>query len=223
MPSYPSSRDAFALWAQAHAPVFSANAAGIGLLPAQSASFDAASKALTQSITDQAAALAAAKKATENANDNFRTCRDLASNFVAVIRAYARTHNEQAVLTLAQLSQPLPPSPQAAPTQPTNFAAQLNPGGSLTLKWKCDGGTGTSYIIRRKVGSGGPWIFVGAIGTKKFTDAQIPAGASSVTYTVQGTRGQAAGPQSIEQTFSFGVGSNGEAFVTAVSGAKMAA
>src|SRR5690606_11812795 len=68
-------------------------------------------------------------------------------------------------------------TPVPAPGPVSNFTAELNGDGSLTLKWKSDnhGAHGTLYQVWRKAGSG-PFDYIGGTGEKRFLDSSVPAG-----------------------------------------------
>ena len=88
----------------------------------------------------------------------------------------------------------------------------LNPDGSVSLRWRCNnptGSSGTIYNIRRRLSTQADFEFVGAVGTRKYTDFAIPPGTASVQYTVTGQRGAAAGLQSSPFMILFGYGGGG--------------
>ena len=91
------------------------------------------------------------------------------------------------------LTVPKVPSHPGNPGTPFKFKASLTATGALDLAWKCTSPTGgTVYQIYRKVDAGEP-TYMGGSGTKKFVDAGVPAGASKVTYQIQGVRSSGVG------------------------------
>lgn len=187
--------------------------------------------ALTTKVTTAQTKLAnaiAAREASKNATaDLDLAIRDLVgagSDIIKQIRAKAATDGPS-VYILAQIPAPATPTPVGPPGQPTDFAAKLNPDGSLRLTWKCAnpaGAGGTIYQVARKVGpgGGGDFAMVGATGNKAFDDATVPAGVPSVTYQVVACRSTAIGTAG-QFTVNFGVSTAGEA--TVVRAPKLAA
>src|SRR5262245_20301072 len=113
MGTFPESpRAAFLEWCQSHAPIFTANAADIGLTEAQATEFASTNTAAHTLVTAQGTAQTAAKLATENANDGVGTLKTKAGEVVRSIRAYAELQPKPLdVYTLAQITPPAPPSP----------------------------------------------------------------------------------------------------------------
>jgi hypothetical protein len=119
-----------------------------------------------------------------------------AADIVKQVKAKAATTADDGVYALASIPAPRPPSPAPPPGKPGNFAAALNAGGSVTLKWACAnprGTSGTLYQVWRRIGEAGAFQHLGATGVKRFTDATLPAGARAVTYQIQAVRSTAAG------------------------------
>lgn len=210
MGAYPTSpRAAFLEWCQAHTSVFSANAAQIGLTPAQATAFSTATTAAAAALLAQEQAHQAALVATQVAADAFGTLRSSAGDTVRLIRAFAEsTAKPSIVYNLAQIPPPAQPSPAPPPAQPTDLTVTLDAsGGNLTLRWKAAnpaGTSGTSYIIRRKLPSETQFAFIGVSGKKEFVDETLVAGPDSVQYTVQGQRADSSGPLSPIFTVNFG-------------------
>jgi len=99
----------------------------------------------------------------------------------------------------------------SAPSQPTSIRATTD-GRALTLQWLDDspgGDPGTIYNVRRRIAGQPSFTFVGAVGTRKFSDTSIPAGAGSVQYTIYAQRGLISGPPSSLFSVRFTTGSNG--------------
>jgi hypothetical protein len=105
-----------------------------------------------------------------------------------------------------------------APGTPTDFTASLNQTGVVTLKWKCAnpaGTTGTIYECRRKIGNGS-FAFIGAVGTREFADATLPAGSIGVLYEVTAVRSTVRGNPALFNV-NFGVGGGGGMFIASTS------
>lgn len=227
MSSFPTSpRAALLLWAESHAPIFTANAAAIGLTPAQAASYAAAVNAYQTAALAQENARQAYRVATENATDTFGGLRAATGDRVRTIRAFAENAAKPLVVyTLAQIPPPAVPQPVPPPAQPTDLKVELSAAsGELTLRWKATnppGANGTSYIVRRKLPGEAAFTFIGVTGTKRFVDATLFAGPDFAQYTIQGQRSDSTGPLSEVFTVNFGrlpqasggVGGGLEAFV----------
>jgi hypothetical protein len=209
---------------QAHTGVFSANAAQIGLTPAQATAFSAATTAGAAALLAQEQAKQAYRVATQVAEESFGTLRSSAGDVVRLIRAYAEsTAKPSIVYNLAQIPPPSPPSPAPPPAQPTDLTVTLDAsGGDLTLRWKAAnpaGTSGTSYIIRRRLPGESEFSFIGVSGKKEFVDDTLIAGPDSVQYTVQGQRADSSGPLSPIFTVNFGQAPGGGFTATVQAGA----
>ena len=208
--TYPTApRSDFLEWCQVHAPVFTAAVAEIGLSAEEALAFaEATTLAQTRSLA-QEAAKETAKVATQQVVSAFDDLGNTVGNVVRTIRAYAEMSNDpNAIYAIAQIPPPAQPSPLPPPAQPTDLTVLLDPtAGTLTLHWKAKnpvGASGTSYIIRRRLPDQTEFAFIGVSGKKAFVDATLVAGPDSVQYTVQGQRGDLAGPVSPIFTVNFG-------------------
>lgn len=226
MGAYPTSpRTAFLEWCQVHAPIFTANAAAIGLTPAQASAFAGATTTTAAASLAQEQARQAAKVATEVAGEAFGNLRTGAGDTVRLIRAFAEMQPKPSVVyNLAQIPPPQPPSTLPPPGQPTNLTVTLTPAdGALTLRWKCTnptGASGTSYIISRRLPGDPFFTFVGVSGKKQFVDDTLLAGPDSVQYVVQGQRADSSGPLSEVFTVNFGQAPGGLRMASVSGGAS---
>ena len=228
MPTYPTSpRSAFLAWCQAHFNVFISNADHIGLTTAQANAFKAATVSAAASAGTQESARLAAEAATDNANDKFRVLRSSAAEMVRSIRTYAVNQNDTNVYVVAQIPPPVDPSQAPPPAKPSDLTVELDSGtGALTLRWKANnptGTSGTSYIVRRRLSSTAPFVFVGVTGEKRYVDNDFFAGPDSVQYTVQGQRADRAGPNSDVFIINFGRSGPGITITGTSTAARMAA
>ncbi len=192
-----------------HSPVWTANAAAIGLSPAQATAFATATTAARAAHTAQQNAIEAARVATAAAKDAVLGLRRLAGDDIRTIRAFAEQQAKPLVVyNLAQIPAPAAPAPLPPPGTPFDFTAGLNTDGSVTLRWKCTNPVGSGavvYNIRRKVGDSTTYTLIGAVGERRFDDATIPFGAGRVEYVITAQRGQATGNPSSPFTIMFGV------------------
>lgn len=220
MSTYPTSpRSAFLEWCQTHVATFLTSPAAIGLTPAQASAFNAATDAAAAASMDQGIAREASKTATLTAEVAFDALRASASEVVRTIRTFAENSADpNAVYIEAQIPPPSPPTPAPPPAQPTDFTVTLDSNdGSMVLRWKAAnpvGTTGTAYVVRRKLPGESEFAFLGISGKKEFIDDTLVAGPDSVQYTVQGQRGNLAGPVSPTFIVSFGRAPDG-GFTTA--------
>ena len=217
MATYPKNRAEFLTWAEAHVDVFAAQAANIGLTPAQTTAFKNQVIALRTRTTAQRVARDAAKAATEAAVDADSAARELTSDLVRSIRAFATNSNNPNVYVLAQI--PAPPAggaPVPPPGQPTDFKVELNSDGSITLKWKAkhpEGSDRVVYFVQRKLASEPAFSLVGGSGEKSYQDDTLPVGSDGATYIVTAQRGNVQGQPSQQLTVTFGSGGVGGAGV----------
>lgn len=198
-------------WYADHAEVWQAAPTAIGLNAAQATQFVNMSLLLADKFANQRAAETAAKNATIELNETRTDARRLASDLIKAIKGYAAGQPKpNEIYILAELPIPSEPAPLPPPGRPYEMTVGINPtSGAIQLKWKVvnpAGAAGTTYIVRRRVGSTGDFVFVGVTGTKEFIDTTFNAGPDSVQYTVQGQRSTIAGPVSDILTINFGRG-----------------
>lgn len=211
---------------QARSMVWSQNAGQIGIEDDLAGDFAEAVGAASSNHAAQVAAAAAAKGATEASRTTLREMRRLAVQCIRRIRLFASNQEMPgAVYALAQIPAPQTPSTMPPPGTPGDFRATLNPDGSLTIAWKCSnpsGATGTVYAIRRRADISEPWAFLGAVGTKKFTDHALPP-VTRIYYQVQAQRGASLGLASSSFNVQFGAGGAGMMITSQFEDAKTAA
>jgi hypothetical protein len=181
---------------------------------------------VTTAQTKLAAAIAA-REASKNATaDYYAAVRAMATagaDIIKQIRAKAATDGAS-VYILAEIPAPALPTPVPPPGTPSDFAATLNPDGTLALKWKCanpSGAGGTTYQVSRRTGASGEFTAIGVAGKKSFTDTTVPAGVASVTYQITAVRSTAIGVAA-QFLVNFGVAA-GEMVASVVSAPKLAA
>lgn len=194
LPSKPSELVTFCA---THAPVWSANAASIGLTAGQVLALETATTGTQVALSAQSTARDAAVAATATVHAEAADLRTIAAELLRFIKAYAESQADPTtVYTTAKIPAPADPSPMPAPGTPGDFQVVLTPDGYIDLRWKCTnprGAAGTTYLVQRRVGSAGAYEFLGAVGEKRFTDETLPAGATEVTYRVQAQRSGLAG------------------------------
>ena len=212
MATYPKNRAEFLTWAEAHVEVFTSQAANIGLTAAQATAFKNQVGTLRGRTTAQEAARLAAKAATEAAVDSDSGTRELTSDLVRSIRAFATNNNNPNVYVLAQIPAPSTGQPVPPPGQPTDFKVELNSDGSITLKWKAkhpEGSDRVVYFVQRKLISEDSFRLIGGSGEKSYQDDTLPVGIDGATYIITAQRGNVQGQPSRQLTVTFGSGGPG--------------
>lgn len=198
---------------ESHWPIWVANAAGIGVLPASANSFKTLTQAARAAYDSAQNARNAAKAATTTQDASLAIARTAAADLIRVIKGFAEQQaNPAAVYALAQVDPPAPPTPVPAPGQPTNITVGLESNGAITLRWKAVNAApnaGTFFSIKRKLAGELTFVLVGNTGGKTFTDDTITQGTTGATYIIQGHRGQLNGAMSEQIGVQFGVGGGG--------------
>jgi len=151
---------------------------------------------------------------------------ELGQECLDLIRVFAESSADPlAVFQAAEVDPPAPPQPLGAPGKPDTVVASINEQGYLTLSWKSTNAapsTGAFFTITRRLGSGAPAL-VGAVPAREFVDTTIPEGTGTVTYLIQGRRGQFFS-EGTQYMVRFGVdGGGGFAIATQGESGKMAA
>ncbi len=181
---------------QARLPKWEANADAIGVTPEDVALLAAKTEAANAALAAQQQAQQAAEAATLELQIAINDMAKLGAAMLMQIRAKAKTSGE-AVYPLALISAPAAGSPLGKPGVPTKFSFTLDTRGALLMKWKCKnprGSAGTMYQVYRRVDGNRELTFLGTSGTKKFTDATLPAGASEIVYQIRAMRSTVIGP-----------------------------
>lgn len=219
-------RAAFLAWCQAHAPIFVANAAGIGMSIPQSTQFSDGADALAAAIAAQQTAADAYRAATTAVNAALAAQETRAGDAVRSIRAFAELQADPVtVYETAKIDPPKPASPRPAPGTPYKFAATLLPVGAVALTWKCDnpaGVGGTTYEVMRKLAGAPSFTFLATVGSRAFTDAGLPQGTAQATYQVTAVRSTVRGITA-EFTVNLGVGGGVSITQTVLEAPKLAA
>jgi hypothetical protein len=212
MATYPRDRAEFLRWAEAHVSLFIGNASAIGISATSAQEYKDAVNALRTATTAQQAARDAAKAATEAAVDADGATRELTSNLVRTIRAFATSTNNPKVYQLAQIPAPSSGAPIPPPGQPTDFKVELNSDGAITIKWKArhpEGSDRVVYFVQRKLINETTFTLVGGSGEKNYVDNTLPIGIDGATYIITAQRGNVQGPPSRQLTVTFGSGGSG--------------
>lgn len=205
-------------WCEAHAPVWAAAPATMGLTAAQCTAFSALVLEARKDYDAAQAAKEAYHASITAQNVALSNAVTSAADLIRVIKGYAEQQADpNSVYSRAQIPPPAAPVPTPAPGKPTNISVGLNSDGSITLGWDADestASTGAFFEITRKLP--GQTAFTnlgGAPGSTSesrrmtFTDATIPTSAAGAgaQYIITGRRGTRWGIPSDAFVVQFGV------------------
>ncbi|HYE21898.1 MAG TPA: hypothetical protein VEA69_25890 [Tepidisphaeraceae bacterium] len=216
----PNKRLAKVQFYEDHLGALTTNATAVGLSTAECTELGTKTSSARTAYADQQVAIQAAKAATELFHNEVAALGAFGAGLIKKVRARAELTGDLNVYVLAQIPGPATPAPRPAPGKPTNLKVGLDGNGAIELSWKCPNPTGTAgtvYQVWRATGGSADYSFLGAVGSRKFTDATVPAGATRLTYRIQAARSTAVGPWA-EFNVNFGIpgGAGGAATVEAV-------
>ncbi|MFN5944693.1 MAG: hypothetical protein ACK5ZG_10180 [Phycisphaerae bacterium] len=186
-------------WAQLHAQTWEqAGAAALGLSEQQLAAVLEASAVIKQRYMEKLAAEEALRGAQALQDEAEADARRVLARAIASIKAFAQEQAEpREVLVAAGLPAPQSRSPLAPPGAPRVLGIAIEPAsGKIELAWSCThprGSSGVTYVVRRSLDDGATWNVVAITGDKSTRDTPLPAGTTSVQYTVQAQRGKVSG------------------------------
>jgi hypothetical protein len=135
------------------------------------------------------------KSTVQAKNDAKRVLKANASMLAKIVEATPTVTNQQR-LDLGLFVRATP-SPIGPPGQPAGFKASLDGNGDLILTWKCENpanSSGTMYQVYRTIDGETVPEYLGGVGRRTFTDDELPAGSTRVTYQVQAVRSNSVGP-----------------------------
>ena len=204
-------------WCQAHSAAFTAHATAIGISAAKATAYGTLLTNALKAVDDAEIAKATYRAAVVSANEAMRalaTSLNGTGELVRTIRAFAQSQADpDAVYSLAQIDPPAAPTPMQPPNPATDVGVSIDTAtGAVVLKWKASqSGSGTVYVVKRRINSTGSWEFVGTAGSDKtFVDATLAAGPDSVQYSIQAQRSNLfSSTTAVVVNFGVGVGGNG--------------
>lgn len=222
-----SPRGPYLAWCTSHSATFTAHAAAIGLTPSRASAYDGLLKTALEAVDAMESQKSAYRASVVAAAEAMRALSkgnpNSTSEIVRSIRAFAESSSDPAaVFTLAEIDPPAPPSPVAAPSAPFDVNVGIDTtNGSIILRWKASQpASGTVYIVKRRVASTGPWLYVGTAGSDKtFVDATFAPGPDSVQYSITAQRSNLQS-HATAVVVNFGTAGDGQFGVT---GVKLAA
>lgn len=171
-----------------HLESFAANAAAIGLAPADVTELANRTAEARAAYNEQQAAILAARTATAafyHAAERMSIAGEAA---ISRIRSTANGTSDPNVYVLAEIPAPARPTSRGAPGKPFDFRVTLGSTGAINLRWKNTHATGAVYVIHRRLDGTGPFDNLASVGAKRFTDHTVPAGTRQVEYQVQAMR-----------------------------------
>lgn len=216
----------------AHAAIYKNAPASFGLSASTANDLDTKAKALATAYQEALDAREKSKGATVVQNQALSSAASAFAAVVESIRGFASASADPAaVLAAAQIDPIAPPSPVGPPGPVSNIAVGIDiASGNLLLSWKASnpGGSGTSYIIARRLPGATTFSFLGTATAsgpmgKRYTDTTLPAGTDFVEYSITPLRSGLSGP-AVTAMVRFGtVGGQQVASITSTTPVKMAA
>ena len=203
----PSGRQAILTWAESLIGQWGTNQAAIGLTSAQVIELGTNIANARQAFTSVEAIRANSKTETQDFYTKADAVHTNASKAVTAIKSFAKNSTDpEAIFLLAGITGQNPPSPVAAPEQPSNLKATLQNNGAIEVSWSGRGPVGTIYEVYRKLALETSYSFLSNIDAseKKYNDAGVPAGTISATYQVRAIRADQFSPYSTAFVIQFG-------------------
>lgn len=197
-------------WVEQHIEPWTDNQAAIDLSVAQVAAITQLATTAREKLTAAGAARQAAKTATQEWYAAADQMKQLSSDLIIDIKAYARGDGGEQVYTLAQINPKDPPGEAPPPAVPSDMRTSLTNEGFVAMTWKGKGPTGTRYHVRRRLPSENVFTFLGDTSDKGFTDQTVPQGTTRVDYQIVAVHTDKSVPG--EPFFvQFGAGNNQQA------------
>lgn len=197
-------------WVEQHIEPWTTNQAAIDLTAPQIAAITQLSSTAREKLTAAGAARQAAKTATQEWYAAADQMKQLSSDLIIDIKAYARGDGGQQVYALAQINPKDPPGEAPPPAVPSDMRTSLTNEGFVAMTWKGKGPTGTRYHVRRRLPNESVFTFLGDTSDKGFTDQTVPQGTTRVDYQIVAVHTDKSVPG--EPFFvQFGAGNNEQA------------
>lgn len=188
MPVVPDPNNDAIIFFETRSASWTANAAAIGLTPADMTAFAPVITGSRAAFTAAETARQASKNATVTLDSSMASLRGQGGALINKIKAFAEATGNPNVYVLASVPPPAEPSPAPAPTPPASVSVNVNNDGHVVVRWKATKANGEFFSVHRLLAGGG-WTAIGSINGKSFTDATLPAGNSWAQYQVKSHRG----------------------------------
>ncbi|MFI4917354.1 MAG: hypothetical protein ACIAS6_12720 [Phycisphaerales bacterium JB060] len=200
-------------WCQTHVKAWETDPDAIGLDEAAVDELDALTQEAEAALREYERARDKASAALARFHDRAGRLRGRASVAVGRVRSFAATQpSPVSVLVAARIPSRRDASPLPAPGVPFGFEHDLLDDGSLVVSFECDnradGGRrlrGVMYVVERRDGPTGPFVYVETALERRFHDATIPLGTTMVTYRVTAQTSTRRGHPALK-TVNFGGG-----------------
>lgn len=200
----PQQRDLMIQFYEYHSPIWTANAAGVGLLPAQTTELATRLEKAKNSLDAVLAARQQAKALTLQLDADAAALRSYGAGLMSTIRGYAEQQADPAeTYVLAEIPAPQPAKPAGPPVAPEAVVADPNATGTITLKIKGSVAQNASFHIERSI-DGGPYLLVGPTRLKTWTDEAVPMNSNTIQYRVFGVRDDTRSQTATTATVNFG-------------------
>jgi hypothetical protein len=195
-------------WFEQRESLWTANAAQIGLQPAQVTQLSGFIATARTKYDEAQTARAASEMSTFMMKEAVRDMSVFGSDLIKTIKAFAETTGNKNVYALASVPPPAPPSPAGPPEAPTDIVGDPNADGTVTVRWRGSLRSQTFFTVWRKIGSAGSFVQIGAVAAKAFIDTGVPQGVASVSYIIRAQRNNLVSQPSTEAVVNFGSGGN---------------
>lgn len=170
-----------------------ANAAALGLVPADLTEIAAAATGFNTNLNTATAAKATAKSAVESKDLQKAASRSVVNKWAKVFRA--KTTVSDALLNQLMLPPHKTPGSFTEPTTPTDLVASANGDGVIALKWNRAGNIqSTTFTIEYRTSPSGGWAILGT--TTKASFGWESAPGQYIAFRVSATRRGVTSPAS---------------------------
>ena len=184
----PISRSELVDFIEVRLPVWSANAAAIGLTAPQVTDLATVHNAASVALSEQIDAINAKLAATSTMHTQTDALRTLAGDLVKVIKTQAELTNDPLVYDLAQIPAPKPPTPAGPPDQPTELSAHVLLPYGIGIKWKGSVAQSAYFGVYRKLPGESSFTLIATSKTKNYEDTSLPEAITSVQYYIAAIR-----------------------------------
>lgn len=170
-----------------------ANAAALGLVPADLTEIAAAATGFNTNLNTATAAKATANSAVESKDIQKAASRSVVNKWAKVFRA--KTTVSDALLNQLMLPPHKTPGSFTQPVTPTDLVATANGDGVISLKWNRAGNIqGTTFTVEYRLSASDPWAILGT--TTKVSFGHESAPGQYIAFRVSATRRGVTSPAS---------------------------
>lgn len=199
----PKTQDGLLDWYSQHQPKWESAGAAIGVDPALSTALKDLVETAKIAKAARIDAKASAKSATVTYKQSLANLSSLGAAIMATIRAYAEATDDVTVYAKADIPPPAKPTPAPPPLAPTEFTADPNANGTITLRMKGSVAQNGSFDIERSI-DGGPYTLLKNTREKTYVDNAVPTNSTIIAYQCYGVRDSKRSADSASTTVLFG-------------------